>query len=258
MGGTIASLRGYVNNRGGKVVAEAVMSAHENALHLPIKAQMLAAINYKHGSMMNQFWQKEFGYGIEELTEGEAGHVRHSKTVDEIRDRITQARHERILSLGKSRVEETETVQTEYLNFNYLQGIVMDKKTSMAKVIADELIELLEKGVAPWQKPFKPGEFPFPYNVSTGNNYKGVNNLFLMQARNFDDARWLTYRQAFQLGAQVRKGEHGRGIIFWTTTKEVKNKDGTKTKIELDHPVIVRSTVFNAEQIDGMPPEKCE
>ena len=105
MGGTIASLRGYVENRGGQVVAASVMTAHEGALNLPVKPTMLAAIENKHGPDMNQFWKETFGYGIDKLTQGEAGHLKSAKTIDAIRDRITAARHEGIKRLGAGRVE---------------------------------------------------------------------------------------------------------------------------------------------------------
>ena len=53
--------------------------------------------------MMNEFWQETFGYGIDKLTQGEAGHLRAAPTVDAIRDRITAARHEGIERLDAAR-----------------------------------------------------------------------------------------------------------------------------------------------------------
>ncbi len=105
MGGTVASLRGYVENRGGKVLAASVMTAHEGALNLQVKPSMLAAIEKKHGSSMNQFWQETFGYGTDKLTQGEAGHLKSAKSVDAIRERITAARYEGIERLGANRIE---------------------------------------------------------------------------------------------------------------------------------------------------------
>ena len=34
-------------------------------------------------------------------------------------------------------------------------------------------------------------------------------------ARGHADPRWLTYRNAEQLGGHVRKGEKGASIVFW-------------------------------------------
>lgn len=76
MGGTVASLRGYVENRGGKVVAASVMTAHPGAVDLAVKPPILAAIEKKHGPAMDTYWKEAFGYGIDKLTQGEAGHLK--------------------------------------------------------------------------------------------------------------------------------------------------------------------------------------
>ncbi|UKV13310.1 phosphoribosyltransferase [Thalassospiraceae bacterium SW-3-3] len=93
MGGTIASLRGFLENRGGNVIAAAVMTAHPGALSIAVKPGMLEAIDHKHGPAMNDFWKETFGYGIDQLTQGEAGHLRKSPSVDAIRTRIIEARN---------------------------------------------------------------------------------------------------------------------------------------------------------------------
>ena len=72
--------------------------------------KLLTAIENKHGPSMNQFWQETFGYGIDQLTQSEAGHLRRATSVDEIRDRLVKARHEGIERLGK---EEIETPRSE-------------------------------------------------------------------------------------------------------------------------------------------------
>lgn len=93
MGGTLASLRGYIENRGGQVLAASVMTAHPGALDMAVKPGMLTAIEQKHGGAMNQFWMEEFGYGIDQLTQGEAGHLKAAASVDAMRTRIAEARH---------------------------------------------------------------------------------------------------------------------------------------------------------------------
>ncbi|EHW7386091.1 phosphoribosyltransferase [Escherichia coli] len=105
MGGTVASLRGYIENNGGKVMAASVMTAHEGALDLAVKPKMLAGINEKHGPAMDAFWKESFGYGIDRLTQGEAGHLRAAPSVDAIRDRIAAARHEGVKRLDAARTQ---------------------------------------------------------------------------------------------------------------------------------------------------------
>jgi hypothetical protein len=108
MGGTIASLRGYIENRGGHVIGAAVMVAHQGSLNMAIKPEMIKAIEAKHGNTMNDFWKETFGYGIDKLTQGEAGHLRKARSVDEIRDRIAAAR-----DAGSRRLDEGRTAKTE-------------------------------------------------------------------------------------------------------------------------------------------------
>ncbi len=112
MGGTIASLRGFLENRGGHVMAGAVMTAHPGALNIAIKTGMLEAINQKHGSAMDDFWKETFGYGIDQLTQGEAGHLRKSPSVDAIRTRIFEARHA-VFSQANERTLSGETVREQ-------------------------------------------------------------------------------------------------------------------------------------------------
>ena len=92
MGGTIASLRGYIENRGGRVIGAAVMSARETALDIVPTRNQLNEIQRKHGDAPNDYWTREFGYGINRLTRAEAGVIRSAGVFDSIRDRIAEAR----------------------------------------------------------------------------------------------------------------------------------------------------------------------
>jgi antirestriction protein ArdC len=68
----------------------------------------------------------------------------------------------------------------------------------------------------------------------------------------FTDARWMTYRQAAEEGWQVRKGEKGTRIEYWEpkTGSKDPNADDDEKHSRLIHRIY---TVFNAEQIDGIP-----
>ena len=114
--------------------------------------------------------------------------------------------------------------------------------------ISERLIEQLEQGTAPFTKPWVPGEHVLPYNPTTGNEYKGSNSLWLqMQGRS--DPRWLTYKQAQAVDAQVVKGERGTKIQYWKfPDKDDESADDQKRT----RPSVFSATVFNAEQIDGL------
>lgn len=144
-------------------------------------------------------------------------------------------------------------------------GVVMEKKP-FHEVVAENLINQLKQGVAPWQKPWSAGEphYFMPSNPVTGNRYKGINAIHLI-AQGHQDQRWMTYNQAKDAGAQVRKGERGTMIQYWKFTEEQVKRDengkpmldeegnSIKQVVKLERPRTFISTVFNAEQIDGLP-----
>jgi putative DNA primase/helicase len=141
-----------------------------------------------------------------------------------------------------------------------------DKKP-FHEVVAQELIRQIEAGTAPWQKPWNAdgGIGGMPINPTTGKRYKGINAIHLL-AQGHSDPRWLTYKQATSLDAQVKKGERGTSIQYWkfedtrTKTDEagrpVLDADGkaVQERFKLENPRVFYATVFNAEQIDGLPP----
>lgn len=90
-----------------------------------------------------------------------------------------------------------------------------------------------------------------PSNYATGAAYSGMNIMLLWNSaskQGFSDSRWMTYKQAKAEGGQVRKGENGTTAIFYTTL-EKENDDGETDYI----PMLKTFTVFNVEQIDGLP-----
>ncbi|CND38484.1 conjugal transfer protein TraC [Salmonella enterica subsp. enterica serovar Dublin] len=139
------------------------------------------------------------------------------------------------------------------------------EKKPFYEEIADRLIKQLEEGTAPWQKPWEPGSSRMPHNPVSGTRYKGANALWLaMQQRT--DPRWMTYKQAQSVNAQVQKGEKGTLVQYWKFTdtipklddkgKPVLDDNGKKKMItvKLDRPKVFSAVVFNAEQIQGLPP----
>lgn len=138
-------------------------------------------------------------------------------------------------------------------------------KKEYAEQVAGRIIEQLQQGTAPWQKPWQPGELRLPHNPTTGKDYRGMNSLWL-HMQGYSDPRWMTYNQAADAGAQVRKGSKGTHIVYWKFTEEQKQTDSEgrpvldengKQKtvtVQLERPRSFTAVVFNAEQIDGLPP----
>lgn len=145
-----------------------------------------------------------------------------------------------------------------------------DKK-SYSETVAEEFIKALESGNSFVQKRWEAGELQAPYNMVTGNRYRGINNIRLF-ASEFTDPRWMTYNQASSIGGQVRKGERGTKLIFWLTEEKRMQYDKLTGKPliddegkpvyameKLDRPKAMLFTVFNGQQIDNIPeyvPEK--
>ena len=141
-----------------------------------------------------------------------------------------------------------------------------ETKKAFHEQVAENLIEQLKKGGAPWQKPWEPGDLlaVLPVNPTTGKRYRGINSLNLM-SRDYADPRWLTYKQAISLGAQVRKGEKSTLVQYWKFTDEriktddnnnpVLNTEGQpiKEQVRLERPRVFYAAVFNAEQVDNLP-----
>jgi len=141
-----------------------------------------------------------------------------------------------------------------------------EAKKAFHEQVAENLIEQLKKGVAPWQKPWKPGDLltVLPMNPTSGKRYRGINSLNLM-SRAYTDPRWLTYKQAISLGAQVRKGEKSTLVQYWKFTDEriktddnnnpVLNSEGNpiKEQVRLERPRVFYAAVFNAQQMDNLP-----
>jgi len=126
--------------------------------------------------------------------------------------------------------------------------------------VTDRIVEDLARGVRPWARPWRvaPGQegarITLPLR-SNGTPYRGVNVLLLWGAAlegGFSSPMWMTYRQAQELGGQVRKGESGSLVVFANrVTKTETGDDGAD--IEREIPVMKGYTVFNVEQIDGLP-----
>ena len=122
-----------------------------------IKQKMLDDINNKHGPLMKQYWRENSGYGIDQLTQGEAGHLRRAASVDKIRDRLAKARHEGIKRLDRQGVgtslrsergesaQRTEVSEALEQNYQEILGSYILAKYEQAAHIESRLEHLIER-----------------------------------------------------------------------------------------------------------------
>ncbi len=114
--------------------------------------------------------------------------------------------------------------------------------------ITDQIIAALELGTAPWVKPWSTAGMP--RNAVSGREYSGINTILLAMSP-YGSPLWVTYKQAEAVGGHVRKGEHGTTVVFFKSLRlsDVNNTDSKERSI----PLLRSFTVFNVQQIDGLP-----
>jgi antirestriction protein ArdC len=144
------------------------------------------------------------------------------------------------------------------------------EKRDFRQEVTDRIVNMLEDGVAPWQKPWEPSRASvgMPMNPTTDKTYRGGNAIHLMATglrKGYEDPRWMTYKQAADQGWQVRKGEKGTQIEFWEVKPYARQRDDQaqpeggddrsgKSKDRGSRLIHRVYTVFNGKQIDEIPP----
>ncbi len=124
--------------------------------------------------------------------------------------------------------------------------------------VTNRIIADLEQGVRTWMKPWNPGNTagritrPLRHN---GVPYSGINILMLWAeavAQGFAAPIWMTFKQASELKAHVRKGEKGSLVVYANAiTRTEEDDNGKESEREIHY--MKGYTVFNVEQIDGLP-----
>lgn len=141
------------------------------------------------------------------------------------------------------------------------------KLNRMREEMINSFIDCLKKDTIPWHRSWSAKQRPF--NAVTNTTYRGVNSLWLSYnqfAREFDDPRWCTFKQAQTQGWKIKPGSKGTRVEFWSlydteekrklTQREAKQLSDELTLEEFKNrvkPISNVYTVFNGEQIDGIP-----
>jgi antirestriction protein ArdC len=124
--------------------------------------------------------------------------------------------------------------------------------------ITNQILTALEQGVRPWQKPWSPantnGKIMRPLRHN-GEPYSGINILMLWGAaieEGYASPIWMTFKQANEFKAHVRKGERGSLVVYANKlTKSSTDNEGNEVDVKI--PFLKGYTVFNVEQIEGLP-----
>jgi antirestriction protein ArdC len=127
-------------------------------------------------------------------------------------------------------------------------------KRDLYAEVSTRIIAELERGAAPWIKPWSAtAGLNTPCNALTNRPYSGCNVVLLWMAANagYRTPRYLTFKQALDLGGNVRKGEHGTKVYF-VKQLQVADRSGEEGKTHVV-PMMREYTVFNVDQCEGLP-----
>jgi antirestriction protein ArdC len=134
----------------------------------------------------------------------------------------------------------------------------MKAKKCIYSEVSNKIIAAMEKGNIPWLKPWaahgsKACNILMPHNALTGKQYNGI-NLMLLWSENGDypTQQYVTYKQAQELGGNVRRGESGCMIVYWNFYDKKNEKTGEMEQI----PFLKSFTVFNVAQCENLNSDK--
>jgi antirestriction protein ArdC len=126
--------------------------------------------------------------------------------------------------------------------------------------VTNRIVASLEQGVRPWIRPWSAehaaGRITRPLRAN-GIPYQGINVLMLWGdavAKGYSAPIWMTFRQALELEAHVRKGERGSTVVYASKVTRTGTDAETGEETESTIPFLKSYTVFNVEQIEGLPP----
>ena len=114
-------------------------------------------------------------------------------------------------------------------------------------MVTDRIIEQLENGIIPWEKPWT-GLRSGAFNRVSKKSYSLLNQMLLKH-----EGEYATFKQWQDLGGHIRKGEKSEIIVFWKVLPvEEEQEDGTKTVKQI--PLLRYINVFHISQIEGVEP----
>ena len=134
----------------------------------------------------------------------------------------------------------------------------MSEKEDVYTRVTNKILADLEHGTPTWLQPWQAGHAAGPVSRPlriTGEPYRGINVLMLWAScmeRGYEAPIWMTFKQASKLCAHVRKGEKGSLVVFADTIKKTVQDEGGE-EVEKEIPFMKGYTVFNVEQIEGLP-----
>lgn len=120
--------------------------------------------------------------------------------------------------------------------------------------VTDRIISELEKGAAPWIKPWTSYSANEDQNIISKKPYQGINRLILGMS-GYSMPIWGSFKQWQDLGGNVKKGEKGTMIVFY---KQVSGEKPTESgdSEKYAYSCLKSYYVFNIDQVEGFEIQK--
>ena len=74
------------------MIGVTTLTGRSYSAKLAPESSLIRAVRDKHGNDLENWWQQEFGYGFDCLTQSEARYLERSPDADTIRKRVVEAR----------------------------------------------------------------------------------------------------------------------------------------------------------------------
>ncbi len=135
-------------------------------------------------------------------------------------------------------------------------------RTDVYQRVTDRIVSQLEQGVRPWMQPWSAGGDgarivrPRRYN---GQPYNGINVLMLWSAadeKGYASPVWMTFKQALEFNAHVRKGETGSLVVYADKITRTETDATTGEEAERAIPFMKGYTVLNVTAPWAACPER--
>ena len=116
--------------------------------------------------------------------------------------------------------------------------------TSVNEIVTNRIIEELEKGNIPWQRPWSTaGRYAMSH--STRKPYSLLNQMLLRPGE------YLTFEECKREGGKVKKGEKGNFVVSWAKIKKVETDEEGNERTTII-PRLKYYYVFEVSQCEGI------
>ncbi len=120
-------------------------------------------------------------------------------------------------------------------------------KINVYEMVTARIIEQLEKGLIPWERPWT-GVRSGAFNRVSKKSYSLLNQMLLKH-----DGEYASFKQWQELGGKVRKGEKSEIVVFWKWLEVAETKEDGEIEIK-NIPYLKYINVFHISQVDGVEP----